>query len=271
MTHKAITLLGMSGVGKTRLAAILRADNWFNYSVDYRIGSHYLRQDIIMDLKRLAMGVPELRDLLKSDSIDITPNISIDHLKPVSNYLGKLGNPQSGGFSLAEFQRRQARFNQAEIRALNDLPLFLSFAREVYECQGLVNDAGGSLCDLYENLAEPEFTQLLAMLAEHSQIVYIETDAADQQQLVERAQADPKPMYYRPSFLGSQLQQYLELKQIEYSAQIEPDDFLRWIFPQLYQERLPRYAAIARQYGRSLPASSIAAVTCAQDFYDLLN
>ena len=117
----------------------------------------------------------------------------------------------------------------------------------------------------------PNSLELLTMLAEHSQIVYIETDAADQQQLVERAQADPKPMYYRPSFLQAQLQQYLELKQIEYSAQIEPDDFLRWIFPQLYQERLPRYAAIAQQYGRSLPASSIAAVTCAQDFYDLLN
>ena len=33
--HKCITLLGMSGVGKTRLANILRKRNWFHYSGDY--------------------------------------------------------------------------------------------------------------------------------------------------------------------------------------------------------------------------------------------
>ena len=35
----AVTVFGMSGVGKTRLAALLRESRWFHYSVDYRIGT----------------------------------------------------------------------------------------------------------------------------------------------------------------------------------------------------------------------------------------
>ena len=37
--HKAITLLGMSGVGKTTLAYKLPSTKWFHYSGDYRIGT----------------------------------------------------------------------------------------------------------------------------------------------------------------------------------------------------------------------------------------
>ncbi len=40
--HKSITLLGMSGVGKTMLADRLPKAEWFHYSADYRIGTKYL-------------------------------------------------------------------------------------------------------------------------------------------------------------------------------------------------------------------------------------
>lgn len=40
--HKAITLLGMSGAGKTTLANKLPKTSWFHYSGDYRIGTKYL-------------------------------------------------------------------------------------------------------------------------------------------------------------------------------------------------------------------------------------
>ena len=33
----AITIMGMSGVGKTTLAVMLQKGGWFQYSVDYRI------------------------------------------------------------------------------------------------------------------------------------------------------------------------------------------------------------------------------------------
>ncbi len=42
--HKAITLLGISGIGKTTLANKLPKTEWFHYSADYRIGTKYLEE-----------------------------------------------------------------------------------------------------------------------------------------------------------------------------------------------------------------------------------
>ena len=98
--HKSITLLGMSGVGKTRLANRLRRRNWFHFSGDYRIGTRYLDEAILDNIKQKAMQVPFLRDLLRNDSIYIVNNITVDNLQPVSSFLGKLGNPELDGLGL---------------------------------------------------------------------------------------------------------------------------------------------------------------------------
>ncbi|HHH45384.1 MAG TPA: ATPase, partial [Thiotrichales bacterium] len=141
--HKSITLLGMSGVGKTQISNMLRRNDWFHYSGDYRIGTRYLDEPILDNIKRQAMQVPFLRDLLRSDSIHIMNNITVDNLQPVSSFLGKLGNPELGGLPLAEFKRRQRLHREAEIRAMRDVPEFIRKAREIYGYRHFVNDAGG--------------------------------------------------------------------------------------------------------------------------------
>ena len=93
--NKKVTLLGMSGVGKTRLSNMLRKQDWFHYSGDYRIGTRYLDEPILDNIKQQAMQVPFLRDLLRTDSIYIANNITVDNLQPVSSFLGKLGNPSN--------------------------------------------------------------------------------------------------------------------------------------------------------------------------------
>ena len=103
----AVTVFGMSGVGKTRLSAVLQRGGWFHYSVDYRIGTRYMGEFIVDNFKREAMKVPFLRDLLRSDSIYLNSNITFDNLEPLSTYLGAPGDPARGGLTLAEYQRRQ--------------------------------------------------------------------------------------------------------------------------------------------------------------------
>ena len=98
--HKAVTLLGMSGIGKTTLANHLPKTDWFHYSADYRIGTKYLEEPILDNIKRQAMQVGFLRDLLRSDSIYIRSNITVHNLEPLSTFLGKLGDPARGGLSL---------------------------------------------------------------------------------------------------------------------------------------------------------------------------
>jgi len=248
--HKCITLLGMSGVGKTSLADILRRDNWFHYSGDYRIGTRYLDEAILDNIKQQAMQVPFLRDLLRSDSIYIANNITVDNLKPVSSFLGKLGNPERGGLPLPEFKRRQELHRVAEIAAMRDVPEFIRKAQTIYGYKHFVNDAGGSVCEL----DDPE---TLRILAEHTVILYIKASARDEQELIARAENDPKPLYYREAFLDHQLEIYMRDQGLPYVAMIDPDAFVRWMFPRLFHSRIPRYEAIADQYGYTVTTEEL--------------
>ena len=108
-TSHAVTLFGMSGVGKTTLAGLLQKEDWFQYSVDYRIGTRYMDEHIVDNFKREAAKVPLLRQLLKSDSIYIRSNLTFENLSPLSTYLGKPGDPSKGGIPFVEYKRRQAQ------------------------------------------------------------------------------------------------------------------------------------------------------------------
>ena len=88
--NKNITLLGMSGVGKTYLSALLREHHWFHYSGDYRIGTRYLDEHILDLIKQQAMQVPFLKDLLRRDWIYIRNNIKVNDLGPVLSYCNVL-------------------------------------------------------------------------------------------------------------------------------------------------------------------------------------
>ena len=261
--NKSVTLLGMSGVGKTRLANRLRGCHWFHYSGDYRIGTRYLSEAILDNIKQQAMQIPFLRDLLRSDSIYISNNITVDNLKPVSTFLGKLGNPEKGGLSLKEFKRRQWLHWQAEIAAMKDVPDFIHKATEIYGYQHFVNDAGGSVCEL----DDPE---VLRVLADHTLILYIEASAEDEHELIRRAEADPKPLYYREAFLNEHLALFMKERGLPYVALIDPDEFVRWIFPRLFYSRIPSYRAIAAQYGYTVSTAELAAIENETDFLRLL-
>lgn len=261
--NKRITLLGMSGVGKTRLSNILRERNWFHYSVDYRIGTRYLDEPILDNIKQKAMQVPFLRDLLHSDSIYIRNNITVDHLKPVSSFMGKLGNPEKDGLSLTEFKRRQALHREAEIAALKDVPAFIQKAQSIYGYQHFINDAGGSLCEL----DDPEVTKILE---DQTLLLYIKASEQDEAELIRRAEADPKPLYYREAFFDEQLETYMKERGLEYVALIDPDDFVRWVFPRLFYSRIPRYEAMAERYGYTVTTEELGQVRSEQDFLNLV-
>ena len=98
--NRSVTLLGMSGVGKTYLSSLLREHNWFHYSGDYRIGTRYLDEPILDMIKSKAMAVPFLGDLLRNDWIYIRNNIKVSDLGPVLAFVGKLGDPERGGVEL---------------------------------------------------------------------------------------------------------------------------------------------------------------------------
>jgi len=261
--QKRISLLGMSGVGKSTLAKKLPSDNWFHYSGDYRIGTRYLDEEIHDALLKEAMRLPMLKHLLRSDSIYIRSNLTVENLGPLSAFLGKLGNPELQGIELAEFKRRQKLHHDAEIKTFHDVPKFIQRADEIYGYQHFLNDAGGSLCELDD-------PSVMQTLAEHTVIIYLQASSDDEELLITRAQSHPKPLYYRADFLDEQLAVYMEQKKLRYVAEINPDDFVVWVFPALFKSRVPRYEMLAARYGYSVDARRVLDVRDEKDFLDLV-
>ncbi len=113
-SRKAITLMGMSGAGKTHTARMLAKNGWAHYSCDYVIGSGHL-------------------DL----------NVTRDNLSALSAYIGKVGNPAKGGLALAEFRRRQKIYIDAECAAIRAAGAAIAKAPGDF-----VHDSTGSLCEI---------------------------------------------------------------------------------------------------------------------------
>ncbi len=262
LPSKCFTLLGMSGVGKTYLSQMLSDANWYHYSGDYRIGTYYLKKEMLENLRNQAMTVPFLKDLLLSESITIENKITIDHLKPISSFLGMLGNPELGGLPLAEYKRRQNLHRVSEIQAMKEVPEFIQRARaDGYD--NFINDAGGSLCEMDD-------AEMFSILEQHTILLYLEATEEEEQVLIERAAAAPKPMYHREEYLDEQLDLYMKDRELDYVALIDPFDFVKWMFPRLFKSRLPRYKGLAEKYGYTVSTTQLHQVSDASEFLSLI-
>ena len=264
---KRVLLFGMSGLGKTRVSALLREGGWFHYSVDYRIGTRYMGEAIADNFKREAMKVPLLRELLLSDSVRIESNITFGNLAPLSTYLGKPGDPAKGGLTLADYRARQDQHREAEIAALMDTPRFIGRARDLYGYDNFVCDSGGSICEVVDphRPADP----ILNTLARHLLLVWIEGSEAHTAELVRRFDRAPKPMYYRPDFLLRCWDDYRAETGLDEGA-VDPDAFVRWTYARALAHRQPLYAAMAQGWGITVSADAVARVQTPAEFDSLI-
>lgn len=265
---KAITVFGMSGLGKTWLANGLREHGWFHYSADYRIGTRYMGEHIVDNFKQEAMKVPLLRDLLLSDSIYISSNMRFSDLSPLSTYLGKPGDPSKGGISFEEYTRRQAQHREAEINAMRDVPGFIEKARTIYGYDHFICDAGGSLCEVI-NVDDPD-DSVLKDLTDTTVLVHLRGTEDDARLLVERFSKAPKPMYYNPAFLDAKWAEYKTLKGNINDDAVDPDDFVVWGFEELLRYRLPIYGKIADRTGYTIEAADLAKAGSGAGFMELI-
>ena len=269
---KKVLLFGMSGLGKTHLATMLRdagkaqGGGWFHYSIDYRIGTRYMGEYIADNFKREAMKNPFLRELLMTDSVYIQSNITFNNLAPLSTYLGKPGDPAKGGVPFAEYLRRQSQHREAEIAALLDTPHFIARAHDVYGYANFLCDSGGSICEVVDP-TDPD-DKVLKTLSDNLLLVWIKGSDAHTAELIRRFDRAPKPMYYQPAFLQSAWTTYLaETNTTE--DHVDPDAFVRWTYARALAHRQPRYAAMA-QWGVTVTAEDVARVKTPADFDTLI-
>jgi hypothetical protein len=208
------------------------------------------------------MKVPLLRELLMTDSVFITSNITFDNLAPLSSYLGKPGDPAKGGLAFAEYRRRQNEHARAEVAAMMDTTRFVDRAAALYGYPHFVCDTSGSICEVVD--AENPDDPVMKEVSAHLLPVWIKGSKAHSAELCRRFDRNPKPMYYRPEFL---LQVWAEF--LAHSGrsedQVDPDAFLRFGYARLLESRQPRYAAMAR-WGVTVTAEEVATVKTPTDF-----
>ena len=263
MPNKVVTLLGMSGVGKTTFSSKLPTDAWFHYSGDYRIATRYLDEAILDEVKRIAMENEHLKSLLLKDSVYIRNNFSIHQQHALLSFLGKIGNPALGGLSIDEFKHRQTLFRESEIRAMEDVSLFMDKAQRIYGYPHFLNDAGGSICGLTGQ-------ECWDQLSRFSVIIYLHASESMEQVLLERARKNPKPLFYENAFLDLHLLRYIEENSLRTADEIIPNEFVRWIFPLLAAYRKPQYERIAKKYGYTVEVEKISDVRDEADIIDLI-
>jgi hypothetical protein len=262
--RKSVAVIGMSGVGKTSTAKILRGSGrWFHYSVDYRIGTRYMGERIVDEFKREAMKSPLLRDMLRTDSIYIASNIAFENLAPLSAYLGKPGDPQRGGLSFEEYVRRQRQHREAEISALMDAPDFIDKAHGIYGYDHFLGDTGGSICEVVDPYDPTD--PVLVTLSESMLLLGVRETDEMAEELVGRFVRAPKPMYYEEAFLREIWDDYRAETGLS-EDRVDPDAFTAWGFARLLRRRRPLYAAIAQGWGVSVEAAEIAALRTPADF-----
>ena len=225
-------------------------------------------EHIVDNFKREAMRNPFLSELLRSDSIYIRSNITFDNLAPLSTYLGKPGNPALGGIAMTEYKRRQQQHHDAEIKALLDVPEFISRALDIYGYDNFVCDSGGSLCEIV-NVTDNE-DPVIKALADNTLILYIEGTPEHANDLVRRFRKNPKPMYYQPQFLDEKWEEFKKLRKIADENEVVPNDFASWGFEQLLHHRIPLYRKIADNYGYTIPMSVVDSLKTVDDVTTLI-
>lgn len=266
-SEKRVLLFGMSGLGKTHISNMLRADGrWFHYSIDYRIGTRYMGEFIADNFKREAMKVPLLRELLLTDSVFISSNITFNNLAPLSTYLGKPGDPAKGGVPFEEYLRRQEQHRLAEISALKDTPHFVERAKSLYGYSNFVCDSGGSICEVVDPYAGRD--EVLDILEDNLLMVWIKGNDSHRAELIRRFDRAPKPIYYQPELLARLWSDYLKQEDLP-AEKVDPDRFLRFAYARLLDHRQPRYEAMARR-GVTVTAEQVATIQTPADFETLI-
>lgn len=223
---KSVTLIGMSGVGKTYISQALAKKGWECFSCDYEIGVTYLKEEI-------------------QQTLGIEGQVTVENLSYLSQFVGQLGNPELGGLPMDEFLRRQKIYYEAECASILDACKTVQNTEE-----DILIDSTGSLCEI-------EKPGVVEALGKSSLFVYLKASPEEELTVIQRAQDDPKPLFFPPALLPQWIELYMQSNRHRMPEDIVPNDFSRWVFPRLLTSRLPKYQFLADQYGITIPTSKL--------------
>ncbi|MDR3289677.1 MAG: hypothetical protein LBT02_00110 [Rickettsiales bacterium] len=236
MYKNIISLVGMSGVGKTHFVSTKNPSKFFHYSVDFIIGKYFLKTDILTDLKSQIKS-NFIYELIQQNKLLVDANINIKDLSLVSIFLGKFGSKEMGGLSKNEFLRRQRLYAEAEREATMEIK---NLSEKIFNLgyEYIMNDLTGSICEITNEKIEDFLKQ--------TTIKYLPASQEHIEILKKRAKTDPKPLLFNEEFFEEIVEKFKKEKNIKNNEEIIPDEFCIYSFPLLLENRIPKYERIAK-------------------------
>lgn len=229
--QSAISLLGMSGVGKSTIAGVLAGAGYRVISIDRVI-------------ERILLEPERAPDPLDEPDSPKPPNRALADVRVLSTFVGLPGATSSGGLPWNEFIRRQELYGQAERRATD---LCIETVRDSKDRRRIVIDSTGSCCQL------PAAS--LYRLREVSSFTLLGADDMPASRLWNRANDSPKPLLFPSGELMGWLKEYVGSEDLDQVDHMSSEDFLEWVFPRLASWRQHAYGELIRTYGGTIVPS----------------
>ena len=235
-SFSAIVLIGMSGVGKTTNAE----------KYGEKTTRDEARQKIHKNGHFLCISADnEIFFRLKDKGELSDADHSKDPIDLLAGYVGKFGAEKNGGFARDKFLERQKLYSQAELDDLEALPVLLESAYRKQPPlpplpQPILYDTTGSFCEVLKSKQNPLYQKIVSQAV----IVYLECSDEEEKILLKRQLEQPKPMVYDRGCFDRWLEEYKE-QQSQMEEEIDPNSFLRFVFPKAIEYRRARYEGLA--------------------------
>ena len=245
----AVTVFGMAGVGKTRLAPLLQRERLVPLlgRLPHRHALHGRVHRRQLQARGDEGAVPARPAALGLD-LDLTPtspSTTSSRSRPIS---ARPATRKRGGLTLAEYQRRQDQHRVAEIAALHGCAATSSSGRhELYGYDDFIADTGGSLIEVVDpdNADDPVVKTLTehtaaALHPRHRGRTPTSSSGASRTRPSRCTTSRTSSPRNGPSTRSSTGRQS--------DDDVDPDGFGAWGFEALLHDRLPRYQALADKF-----------------------
>lgn len=229
-THgPSITLMGISGVGKSRATGKIMA-----MQPDIRRRSI----DESIWLPRAKGPQTPLREAFEAWACEYNKDISTigaRNLGVTAKFLGMLGDPAHGGVDEETFRRHMALHAEAEHNVLANLH------NELKSGQAAIDMGGSAIHVLDEDIK--------TTIRNKTQTLLIQASLDHLKNLEERNRISPKPLYYPSEFLDEWLPKLCVEYGVGNADMLAPEIVSDFLYPHLMQERLDDYMTLAQSFG----------------------
>lgn len=259
--NKILTVIGMSGVGKTHMSRSLDINKWFLYSVDYMIG-RMLEQEIN---NMIEGGIQDerIRKLTQNGIVNINNRISVYNIELVSLLLEPDDSLSDEEWSKQVIAKQQL-YLDAEVIASSKMVNTVYQMFDLYGYQNCFHDTTGSICEILDT-NDLENDIIFQNISENSIILYIESLSSHIDTLVDRLNTNPKPISVNPTFCKTLLQSYI----LSNSKNLSYYNFLRSCYKDIFLSRIAKYQKIA-QHGYTISASDASSITNERELFECI-